>query len=533
MKTKHKDILHCSGCVLIIAVSAYGYQMDNPTKTLPRNQILPLFEPHRRDFSCATEASKLTPLDAQADAWFREARALEDPSIFFDDRDYKKVWSLTRMASDRRHWKAMLNLATFYLEGRDPEHGSEDAVKLVEDAMQMGVPAAYDRMGTYFMNGTGVRQDATRAYAFWQRAAELGNPDALAHLASRLNVGEDREGYWSNIPVALKMMECAFGQGYSNVADDLHFLYAEPMADDGSVVGERNSETKTRALKMLHGGVKLGCAGCAFELWRQFGKPESLARMLAPFIDPARAARYMMLGQALEFNPYRRFPNLDKIVPLPPAVLPPWDGTRESLLAAAAGVVVASTQLPAKPPATPDRYYLDPAYRLRKSGEITTEPWAPFAGYWQPVVDEGPDVVPRQRALAQPGLYARGEAFDAILAYFPGSAAKRNKRYVIWEYYRTIPADPHAVAPLAVPVLVRAVPPAASPMQAKSDKPCPVSGIWQPWVADSHPLQSIVNQPWRQAFLRAGQPFPLPRQDWLLDLPEQEVTWHLMEADTR
>lgn len=44
---------------------------------------------------------------------------------------------------------------------------------------------------------------------------------------------------------------------------------------------------------------------------------------------------------------------------------------------------------------------------------------------------------------------------------------------------------------------------------------------------------SIVNQPWRQTWLRPGQPFPQPERDWLLQLSEQDVTWHLMERDVR
>ena len=59
-------------------------------KVLPRNQSLPLFNPHVADFICEIEASKVPPIDAQAEDWFLEARALEDPEIFVEDRDYKK-----------------------------------------------------------------------------------------------------------------------------------------------------------------------------------------------------------------------------------------------------------------------------------------------------------------------------------------------------------------------------------------------------------------------------------------------------------
>ena len=50
-----------------------------------------------------------------------------------------------------------------------------------------------------------------------------------------------------------------------------------------------------------------------------------------------RAARYNALGDALYHNPDLRFPNLDKVLPLPPASLPAWDGEPESLVKAAQG----------------------------------------------------------------------------------------------------------------------------------------------------------------------------------------------------
>ncbi|MFG6449818.1 DUF6396 domain-containing protein [Roseateles sp. BYS180W] len=52
-------------------------------------------------------------------------------------------------------------------------------------------------------------------------------------------------------------------------------------------------------------------------------------------IDIARAERYHSLADALFTNPDLRFPNLDRVLPLPPAKLPPWDGKPESLINAA------------------------------------------------------------------------------------------------------------------------------------------------------------------------------------------------------
>ena len=131
-------------------------------QALPRNEKLALFNPHRTSFTCEIEATKVPPIDAQADAWFREARALEDPDTWEEDRDYKKIVQLTRAAAERRHWKAMLNLASLYLENRDPSHGPADALTLVEEAMRLGIPAGYDRMGTYYMGALAYRRTPPR-----------------------------------------------------------------------------------------------------------------------------------------------------------------------------------------------------------------------------------------------------------------------------------------------------------------------------------------------------------------------------------
>jgi len=178
----------------------------------PRHEELPLFDPHMESFDCKVEAQYVPPIDAEAQTWFVQARSLEDSQIYVEDRDYPRIVQLTRQAAERRHWKAMLNLASLYVEGRDPTKGIEDAVQLVESAMRLGIPAAYDRMGTYYMNGTGVPPDATKAFAFWQRAARMGNPQAMAHLADKLRAARDSAipGYWANIPVAVKCSSVRF-----------------------------------------------------------------------------------------------------------------------------------------------------------------------------------------------------------------------------------------------------------------------------------------------------------------------------------
>jgi hypothetical protein len=102
--------------VALFFVSFRGYSVAHDKykklQDFPRNEDLPLFNPHRLSFTCEIEVIKVPPVDAQAELWFQEAQSLDDPDKWEEDRDYKKIVQLTRHAAERRHRKAMLNLAS-------------------------------------------------------------------------------------------------------------------------------------------------------------------------------------------------------------------------------------------------------------------------------------------------------------------------------------------------------------------------------------------------------------------------------------
>jgi hypothetical protein len=416
-----------------------AHDQHKAIQDLPRNEKLQLFDPHRTSFTCEIEASKVPPVDAQADAWFREAQALEDPDTWEEDRDYKRIVQLTRQAAERRHWKAMLNLASLYLEKRDPPHGEDDALALVEQAMQLGIPAAYDRMGTYYKRGIGVPVDATKAFAFWQKAAEMGNPQAMGYLGEKMAATWDspKDGFWANIPVAIKMLECSLAQGYGRAAYSLFYLQAWPRANDGARSGPRTSVTKALALRTLHKGVKFGCSECARELWAEFDHPDDLAEMLPPHLDKARSERYGVLNDALDRNPSLRFPNLDKVLPLPPAPLPQWNGDKHILIEAAKGVTP-SPPIPKSSTASQrsGRQHLDAAYDLRSSDDKTREAKAPFAGYWQPTAPHESQQLQAWLATIPPGLYQPGEAFDSLR--YPPELGRGPIQGLVWQRFVTV-----------------------------------------------------------------------------------------------
>lgn len=525
---------HGAAALLITLTFLVACNMNKTSEKVPPHlQPLAPFDPHIASFECHTEATKGPPIDAQADDWFLEARAMEDGVTFVDDVDYKKVVQLTRQAAERHHWKAMLNLASLYLEKYDPPNGEDAALMLVSKAMELGVPAAYDRMGTYFLNGTGVNGDTDRAYAFFQKAAAMGNPQAMHFLGEKMDAGADglKPGYWGNIPVAVKMFECALAQGYGPAAQELEFMYDVPRAPDGNELGRATAESRDRVTRALHEGVKGGCKYCADSLFIEFDHPSNPETTFVPVIDKARGQRYNVLGNALSFNPDRRFPNLDKILPLPPAPLPPWDGTRDSLLAAAMAVV----PVPDTPPATDamlrkGRFFLDSAYTFRPVAETTDAVQAPFASYWQPTAPREAAEVRTFLATIPPGLYGKGETFDQ--PRYHSDAGAKVIPGIVWQRVLTVRNNGGAVEPRTAARLSRQVARPTPYIECSSTKACPITGTWQPWVRPGHPLEQAVNQAWRQRWLTAGQPFPDPKRDWMLPLDGANLKWHLLEAET-
>ena len=486
---------------------------------------LPLFEPHVATFDCTFQ--KISPPDAQADAWFQQARKLESADIYIEDRDYHKIVELTRRAAERLHWNAMLNLASLYLEGRDPPNGVMGAIALVEKAMSLGSAAAYERMGTYYINGTGVVADATRAYAFWQQAARMGNPNALTFLGKKMQYKEDQPDAagWANAKIGTKMLECAYAQGDGNAAFELNLIYSIPFDHDVT------KEDLNRTLKVLHNGVKFGCQKCAARLSLQFNNPDGSARRIAPYVDKSRAERYRILSRTLGFNPERRFPNLDAILPLPPSDLPPWNGDSDTLINAALGINHPSSSPPMSSIYSDreGRFFLDREYLLEGTEETTTGSAAPISGFWQPITSNVLSSQGNHPLTGYPALYQIGERFhDSSPAPYGERTDKAGS--LTWRLWRTARHDEGSISPPVVAGRARTVVPPEATTVCRVIERAPVTGTWQPWINSDHPMQPAVNQYWRQCWRVAGERFPDPLEDWMLDLPAEQITWHLMDA---
>jgi hypothetical protein len=503
------------------ALTSLGNKLTTTMSDLPRYEKLPLFDPHRKDFTCVYEAQQVPPLDPQAEMWFQQALAMDDPNVPIDNIDYAKVYRLYLQAADRNHWKAMLNLASLILSKRPgvPEHDPEAATQWVEKAMKLGIPDAYDRMGVYHLNRLVKGGDATSAYAFFQRAADMGSPAAMTFLGDKMSGTYDdpRGEFWGNLPIASKMLECALAQGYGPAADKLSYIYRGTT-----------SESKSRALHVLHEGVKLGCAECADNLSTEFnGFGLTRGENLVGHIDKARAQRYSKIGDVLKFYDGRlKLPNLDKVLPLPPAPLPKWDGNTQTLINGAKAVT--PTPKAQQGAALQGREFIPHGCAVSSLEQSTMavagNQIVPRDGYWLALY--GPASAPRTQLISArrntPERYRAGERFEA--SSFDWLTTDKVQWHYLGEAYALPPQREDFLKHMINAGFLREVPEPASPVLCNGKQRCPQTGIWQGRVANDHPMAALYNQWDRQAFVEKDHEFPHPDRQFI-DVAAEDLRW--------
>jgi hypothetical protein len=151
------------------------------------------------------------------------------------------------------------------------------------------------------------------------------------------------------------MSQCATNQGLGKAANYLGIDFA-------------TDQLFPDAVKAFQMGVAAGDTQSALALQEGFNGPSESDRLnyLALPHDPERSRRYKLIGDFIDdndgLNP--KLPDINQIVPLPPANLPKWDGTFQWQ----------KEQHAAKPPQKPDEKLvqrlareknLDPATGIR------------------------------------------------------------------------------------------------------------------------------------------------------------------------
>lgn len=261
-------------------------------------------------FTCVHETAHLPPLNPDADVLFRYARHLQKAD---GPKDYDQMARYYRIAAAHGHYKANRNLQNLvaYGQAKSP-HRSKEVIDLASKLIEQGVPGGYYDIGHYLEIGYGLKQDKEMALRYFRKAADLGSPDAQFYVAKLL-------APWDRSPeIARQMRECAVDQGLGKAAGILG-------------ISLKGDALYTEAVKVFQKGVVAGDTTSTSFLGNGFGGPprtEELYYLALPN-DPERSRRYKSIGDFLDRNDGRnpKVPDIDQIVPLPPAKLPPWDST--------------------------------------------------------------------------------------------------------------------------------------------------------------------------------------------------------------
>jgi len=240
---------------------------------------------------------------------FRYARHLERLS---GPKDFDEVALYYRVAAAHGHYKANNNLQQLISHGlASSPLAQKESVDLAAQLIEEGVPSGYYDIGYYLNLGYGLKQDKEMALRYIRKAADLGNANAQVYVAELL-------AGWDKAPaIARSMRQCATDQGHGEAANALG-------------TNLQGDQLYAEAVKAFQKGVAAGNSIAALVLEYGFKPvlPEDMDYLALP-PDPERSRRYEQIGKFLDRydgqNP--KLPDIDKIVPLPPAKLPPWDGT--------------------------------------------------------------------------------------------------------------------------------------------------------------------------------------------------------------
>ena len=261
-------------------------------------------------FTCAHEADRLPALDPEADELFKYARYLQTRS---GPKDFDEVARYYRIAAAHGHYKANSNRQLLVSRGlASSPHPSKESIDLASQLIDAGVPSGYYDIGYYLNLGYGLKQDKEMALRYFRKAADLGNAEAQLYVGNLLApIAKAPE-------IAKQMRQCATEQGHGKAASKLGI----DLKIDGFF---------SEAVKAFQTGVAAGNSMSASFLQHGFEgpPPEEQLHYLALANDPERSRRYAMIKKFLKQNDGRnpKVPDIDQIVPLPPAKLPPWDET--------------------------------------------------------------------------------------------------------------------------------------------------------------------------------------------------------------
>ena len=223
-----------------------------------------------------------------------------------------------RIAAMNGDYKANIRLQYLLKSGRISSDMPQTEVHNLNEELAKQLPAtAYYNLYGYLDVGYGVRTEKDGKYAYLRKAADLGSREAQYVVGDILTDINDEETRPLRLKIYDQLLACASEQGLGQASVMLG-------------IGLQRKNEYQQALEVFHQGTKNGSSSSASRLEEAFSGKQKDGDMdfLNLSEDSERSRRYKIIGDYLYEKDYLqpKVPDLDDIVPLPPAKLPEWDG---------------------------------------------------------------------------------------------------------------------------------------------------------------------------------------------------------------
>jgi hypothetical protein len=273
-------------------------------------------------FTCKHET--LPQASADSDVLFQYARWLQKNNQLKQEPSTDvEIERLYRIAAENGHYKSNINLQSGSLRGKFKLRGHEH-LRFSQDLIDANVATGYYFVSLMVRSGIAdLKADMEMSLRYLRKAADEGSAQAQYEIGDAL-APSDRAP-----DVARQMRRCAAEQGQGSAALAL-------------AVDLQLDKQYRDAVEAYQLGVAAGNESSASFLRHGFRGPEPTNELyyLAQETDLERADRYDKIWSILADYSYAhpKVPEINEILPLPPAKLPPWDGKLQWLEAREANV---------------------------------------------------------------------------------------------------------------------------------------------------------------------------------------------------
>ncbi|NYH17880.1 SEL1-like repeat protein [Paraburkholderia bryophila] len=279
-------------------------------------------------YTCVHETDHLPAIESQADQLYSYGQYLESrlPSRSNDvtlDR-FTEIARYYRLAAAYGDYRANLALMDLLYQVKDDGYDNvstpwrkqreDEFARLLGQLVAEKIPAGFDRQGGFASQDWNL----PAALSNYRKAADLGNPHAQFEAAEMLNpsttIGSTFKATREDAEVADSLYHCAAEQGHGSAISTI----GRSLLQDGK---------RDEAIQVFHKGIARGDAGSASALEDLFAEQQKSRKGTKAGAE--RVSRYEVIRVFLidHQNTGVTLPDIEKIVPLPPASLPAWNGT--------------------------------------------------------------------------------------------------------------------------------------------------------------------------------------------------------------